>query len=783
MKHFFKLLTVGALLFGAVSCSQNQPTDKPADNAAEDSLSVADSTGGSATGKVHAIVTDAVGTPLDSVMVLTNGIELMTNDKGEFAIDKCPIINGRVVLRLQKAGFFDRIFSKELIDTALVNISMVKMEESDICQLTSFHSSKGTTVKVQNAMVEIPADAMVMMSDGSDYTGNVNISVIYYNPDATNFNELYPGGDLAAVNANGERGSLVSYGMLDVQMKTDKGELLQLKKGKKSKLNFPVPNCHKKRPEQIPLWWFNEKTGLWMEEGMSELKDSCYVGYVSHFTTWNCDVFTWGRYILEIQFIDKENKPVQAKIPFQLANDYIDVSRCFSTDENGYFRTNVGFDSLNMVVVGNKCHSLPVLKASNTSSIYFYNDSLAIINRFEIPFNEKIVTVNVKTVDEDKKPIRTYVNITNIGYHNYFTTNDKGEGKFSFIESDDIDIKKLEFNIWGKDIIKTKRQKNNYFLLCKDRPRNWWRNYMYGNSYSYSYLGGFNNTTTTSPTDIRKKVDLGFDEYLYKERYKDKNALYIAPVFVTNNLKIGDIFKKIKRIKRVSKDTFAITYKGSQKPYTYYWSVKNGQFGKMEKKERRTLTTTEYDYVFNIDIEDTTKSVVIEYTCPELGDTALYKKRIGIYKHYPYELEYEDVYGKTQVVNAKDFPSSNTKINTDKPVKFHLYYRDKEQKIDSLYISDVYKLEGPLLATNSNEIPVENLKLVQAAMEAQKNNQIYVQFVSRDLSRWISITDNNFRSSVNSMRRNGNSKSLAEYSLYGYAQPSSIVIAQRWNFK
>jgi hypothetical protein len=42
-------------------------------------------------------------------------------------------------------------------------------------------------------------------------------------------------------------------------------------------------------PESMPLWFFDEQKGLWVEEGVATKQGSSYVGSVKHFTDWNAD--------------------------------------------------------------------------------------------------------------------------------------------------------------------------------------------------------------------------------------------------------------------------------------------------------------------------------------------------------------------------------------------------------------------------------------------------------------------------------------------------------------
>jgi hypothetical protein len=78
--------------------------------------------------------------------------------------------------------------------------------------------------------------------------------------------------------------------MTKVEMKDNAGNALQLKDGKEAQLTFPIPESLKdKTPNQIPLWSFNESTGLWEEEGIATLQNGVYVGTVKHFSWVNLD--------------------------------------------------------------------------------------------------------------------------------------------------------------------------------------------------------------------------------------------------------------------------------------------------------------------------------------------------------------------------------------------------------------------------------------------------------------------------------------------------------------
>jgi len=67
---------------------------------------------------------------------------------------------------------------------------------------------------------------------------------------------------------------------------------LQLATGKNATVTFPIATATQSTaPATIPLWFFDETKGMWIEQGSATKTGNTYVGTVSHFTWWNCD---WG---------------------------------------------------------------------------------------------------------------------------------------------------------------------------------------------------------------------------------------------------------------------------------------------------------------------------------------------------------------------------------------------------------------------------------------------------------------------------------------------------------
>ncbi len=84
---------------------------------------------------------------------------------------------------------------------------------------------------------------------------------------------------------------LQTLGMLAVELRGTAGEDLNLAENSSAEIKIPVdPSLMAIAPSTIPLWYFDEAKGYWIEEGEATLVGSNYIGTVKHFSFWNCDI-------------------------------------------------------------------------------------------------------------------------------------------------------------------------------------------------------------------------------------------------------------------------------------------------------------------------------------------------------------------------------------------------------------------------------------------------------------------------------------------------------------
>ncbi len=78
--------------------------------------------------------------------------------------------------------------------------------------------------------------------------------------------------------------------MMKTEIVGSAGQQLNLAPQKKATLKFSIANAQLSQATSlIPLWYFDEKSALWKEEGNALKVGTFFQGDVAHFTWWNCD--------------------------------------------------------------------------------------------------------------------------------------------------------------------------------------------------------------------------------------------------------------------------------------------------------------------------------------------------------------------------------------------------------------------------------------------------------------------------------------------------------------
>lgn len=274
--YYSLLIMLLALSF--VSCSDS--TESKKDN----------NTPSVTTGNVTGYIRASTGGSLDGATVIIKNSETLTNANGEFLIS--GISHGTdIVVTISKDGYISTYRTITVIAERTTHITATLFVPQIAWQINPAISNKLEFSMFHDGHIDLPENAFVD-SNGNPYNGIVNAAARYFDP--TDHNQLasFPG-NFSGIQTNGIEVPFESYGFINASFTASgqRGQNLQLAEGKKAELKVPVPpSLAANAPQTMPLWYFDEEMGKWIEDGIGTKVGDYYVGDVTHFSYWNFDV-------------------------------------------------------------------------------------------------------------------------------------------------------------------------------------------------------------------------------------------------------------------------------------------------------------------------------------------------------------------------------------------------------------------------------------------------------------------------------------------------------------
>ncbi len=254
------------------------------------------------TANLQGNVVDENNQPAAGVNIRVGNKAAITDVNGYFRILNAPLDKKSALVVAERSGYFKgyRLFAA----TSGTNNVAIKLVKKNLAGTVSGATGGNASLSNRSKIV-LPVNGVVIASSGAVYTGNVKVYASYIDPTANDISTTIPG-SFAATDKNNSRVTLSSYGMLAVELESDAGEKLQIKSGLKATLTTAIPaSVLSSAPATIALWSIDEQTGLWKEEGTATKQGNTYVGEVSHFSFWNCDVPMNAVYVsMKLQTID-----------------------------------------------------------------------------------------------------------------------------------------------------------------------------------------------------------------------------------------------------------------------------------------------------------------------------------------------------------------------------------------------------------------------------------------------------------------------------------------------
>ncbi|MCL2727821.1 MAG: carboxypeptidase-like regulatory domain-containing protein [Bacteroidales bacterium] len=235
--------------------------------------------------KLEGIIKDIDGSPLNGVKVTTGTKSITSGADGTFSFTQANVVNDRVIVKLEKSGYFTLTRSGVKADDMYIEAVLTPKGNTGNSLQTTFEAANGTTLQVAGAKVVIAPNG-IMKKDGSAYSGTVKVDMRYLDPYAKNFHLMMAGGNHAGINKAGEEVILLSFGIIGVELADNQNNPLQLKSGVPADVTLSVPAemSGATLPTTVPVSSFDEQKGIWVEEGVATLQGGVYVGKVTHFS-------------------------------------------------------------------------------------------------------------------------------------------------------------------------------------------------------------------------------------------------------------------------------------------------------------------------------------------------------------------------------------------------------------------------------------------------------------------------------------------------------------------
>jgi len=233
---------------------------------------------------VLGMVLDESGNPVSGATIHLGTKQILSDDNGIFKLR--GLTNAALpFVRVEKPGYFPSLVSFSAKAGSVGRLKATLRAKTLAAQLSA--ATGGTANIPGGGTVQFAANGFEF-ANGQPYNGPVSVYATYLDPSQPGIEGLIPGGFLGR-SAGGENQVLTSFGMVKVLLETPGGQPLQI--SKPAEVTMPVPADRiANAPATIPLWYIDEATGYWKEEGSATLQGNVYVGTVTHFSWWNCDI-------------------------------------------------------------------------------------------------------------------------------------------------------------------------------------------------------------------------------------------------------------------------------------------------------------------------------------------------------------------------------------------------------------------------------------------------------------------------------------------------------------
>ena len=281
----FKIITTFLLLFLSFSCQNDDDNALNNNNSNANTEAFTENFGNEITRTFLGNVIDKNKNPIENVTITIGNEIAQTDRNGVFIISGATVHERFGYIKAEKTGYIHG--SRAVVPSTGTNKVTIMLLEETAAGATN--SGTAETINLPNG-ASVALEGEYVKEDGSAYSGSIDVIMHHLDPVDENMMSQIPG-MLYAANAQNEERMLQTFGMLAVELRGTNGEDLNLAEGSSAEISMPVDaSLLTSAPATIPLWYFDEDAGYWKEDGFATLVGNAYIGIVTHFSFWNCDI-------------------------------------------------------------------------------------------------------------------------------------------------------------------------------------------------------------------------------------------------------------------------------------------------------------------------------------------------------------------------------------------------------------------------------------------------------------------------------------------------------------
>ncbi len=240
-------------------------------------------------GDIMGQVVDELNQPVADALVQLGNQTVLTDAFGHFFFDNRDLNEYGTLVKVEKQGYFEG--SRRFLPKANAQ-NRIKIELLEKRFDLSFNAEEGGQVNLpEGGAIDFNPNS-IRRADGTLYSGAVQVAAKWMDPSALSTFDQMPGSlqGVGASTSNAEV-ALGTYGMMAVELESPSGEPLNIAEGATATLKMDIPaSMQAGAPQEIILWSYHEDYGIWVEESVAQKEGGQYVGEVSHFSFWNCDI-------------------------------------------------------------------------------------------------------------------------------------------------------------------------------------------------------------------------------------------------------------------------------------------------------------------------------------------------------------------------------------------------------------------------------------------------------------------------------------------------------------